>query len=92
MAIQMMTGTVAVSSKLFKGIEWQTDKAESVASVEHAATLLARWSQMYGRPEPINTDRGAKFWFRDAHDYNLLIVISGASVNDLRAAYRAARA
>ena len=50
--------------------------------------MLADWSRMYAKPEAIQTDRGAKFWFRDAHDFNLLVIVDGATVSQLRDAYR----
>jgi len=83
---------VTLTSKLYKGFEWSTDRAEGVTSIEHAVMMLARWAAMYSRPEAIQAGSDAKFWFRDGNDFNLLVTIQNVTVLDLRAAYRAARA
>jgi len=82
---------VTLTSKLYKGLEWSTDRAEGVTSIEHAARMLARWTAMYARPEAIQAGADAKFWFR-RDDYNLLVTVQNVSIDDLRAAYRQLRA
>lgn len=80
---------ITLTAKLYQGTDWVTEPAHMTCSVEHAAHMLAGWTRMYSRPEAISAGpQSAKFWFRDANDYNLLVIVEGASVADLRAAYR----
>ena len=82
------TTPVTVVTKLYQGDTWSTEPARTVTTPEHAAIVLSKFSAVYGAPESIAAGtKRAKFWFRADGDCNLLIVVDGASLANLRSAY-----
>ena len=89
MTTQPAPGSVKISAKIYHGDTWHSMRADCWRPIKTAAMMLGKWSEVYGTPEPICTESGCKFWFHDGEGYNVLIVVQGASVHELRAAYRA---
>ena len=85
----VIPGVVVVRSKVYEGMLPPTAWAEQRCSIERAAALFGRWSQLYmPDPDPANTECGVVYWFRDAHDINMLVKVIGATIDELRAAWR----
>jgi hypothetical protein len=70
---------------------YRSSRHVEIKSAIEVAADLANLATRYGRPEAIQTDRGAKFWFAKGDGENLLVEVTGQTPAELRETYRRER-